>query len=122
MLNLEANGHAWRTCLCRALDTNHDYDEEKVRELFLAAADWAKSLKIDFDDETDHLTTYLTTRDQMDVDPVIPEHVRRFCAQKVGLPMEARPRHTRAVELPEIKERKERREPVHHRPSVAMRR
>jgi len=82
MISLTANGHAWRKCVCGAIECGHDYDETQVRELFDQAAAWAKRKGYRLDLEFDHAAAYLASRDRHDTEPAIPRHVRLFCAEK----------------------------------------
>ncbi len=85
MISLDANGHAWRRCMCGAIECGHDYDEASVREFFDRAAAWAREKTVPFDRKTDHAAIYLASRDRPGEEPVIPEHVRRYCAEKADL-------------------------------------
>ncbi len=86
MIPLDASGHAWRKCMCEAIKCGHDYDEAGVRELFDQAAAWAREKKISFDQKVDHAAAFLASRDRPNnEEPVIPEHVRLYCAEKADL-------------------------------------
>lgn len=123
MISLTASGHAWRTCMCSVLKTQHDYDDSQVAAFFAECAEWAHSEKIPIDDEVDHLAAYLATRDNGE--PVIPEHVRRYCAHLKGMKLaaeqQAAPKTPKkaVTPLPKLPQRKVvARQPYHRRTAM----
>lgn len=123
MISLTDSGHAWRTCMCSVLDTKHDYNDSQVATFFAESADWARTEKIPIDDKVDHLAIYLASRDNGE--PVIPEHVRRYCAHLKGMKLATeqqaapKPAKTTAVQRPKLPQRKVPVKEPYHRRSAA---
>jgi len=122
MISLEANGHAWRPCICGAIECGHDYDENQVREFFDQAAVWARRKGYFLEPGVDYAARYLASRDRPGREPEIPEHARLFSAEKNDLKVA---RHERPASRHEgdarATNRPIRRQKAPHRPVMTIR-